>query len=71
MGANDYNTNSGVEFWVGHRFKSREALLHSMKNYNIWRSTKYRVVELDWLKYHVHCRQFTEGCPWSLCVALR
>ncbi|RYR33004.1 hypothetical protein Ahy_A10g047536 [Arachis hypogaea] len=51
----------GVEFRVCHRFRSREEMLHGMKNYNIRRSAKYRVIESDWLKYHVHCRKFTEG----------
>ncbi|RYQ97272.1 hypothetical protein Ahy_B08g093304 isoform A [Arachis hypogaea] len=39
MGEEDYNLDSGVEFWVGHRFKCRDAVLQGVKNYRIRRST--------------------------------
>ncbi|RYQ95676.1 hypothetical protein Ahy_B08g091018 [Arachis hypogaea] len=67
----NYNTDDGVEFRVGHRFRSRETVLQGMENYIVRRSTEYRVVKSDRLKYHVHFRQLTDGCPWSLCVAFR
>ncbi|XP_025676932.1 uncharacterized protein [Arachis hypogaea] len=40
-------------------------------NYSIRRSAEYRVIESDWLKYHVQCRQAENECQWSLRVALR
>ncbi|XP_015946350.1 uncharacterized protein LOC107471400 [Arachis duranensis] len=61
----DYNLDGGVEFRVGHRFRSREAVLQGMKNYSIRRSAEYRVIESDRLKYHVQCRQADSGCQWS------
>ncbi|XP_057730469.1 uncharacterized protein LOC130945785 [Arachis stenosperma] len=48
----DYNTNGGVEFQVGHRFRNREAILMAVKNYSIRRNARYRVLESDRLKYH-------------------
>ncbi|RYR42319.1 hypothetical protein Ahy_A08g038782 [Arachis hypogaea] len=66
----DYNLDSGVEFKVEHRFRSREAVLQGLKNYGIRRSTEYQVIESDRLKYHVQCRQADSGCQWSLRVAL-
>ncbi|RYR20931.1 hypothetical protein Ahy_B03g066159 [Arachis hypogaea] len=71
IGADDYNTDGGVEFRVGHRFRNREVVLQGVKNYSIWRSAEYRVVESDRLKYHVRCRRFTDSYPWSLHVTLR
>ncbi|XP_057720667.1 uncharacterized protein LOC130935110 [Arachis stenosperma] len=70
-GEEDYNLDDGVKFRIGHKFRSREAVLQSVKNYNIRRSAEYRVVESDLLKYHVQCRQVDNGCQSSLRVALR
>ncbi|RYR74095.1 hypothetical protein Ahy_A02g008712 [Arachis hypogaea] len=67
----DYNLDGGVEFQIGHRFRSQEAVLQGVKNYSIHRSAEYRMIESDWLKYHVQCRQANSGCQWSLRVALR
>ncbi|RYR20364.1 hypothetical protein Ahy_B03g065471 isoform B [Arachis hypogaea] len=67
-GKDDY---SGVEFRVSHKFKSTDAVMQGVKNYNICRRAKYQVVESDRLKYHVHCCQSAIGSPWSLRVALR
>ncbi|XP_016206183.1 uncharacterized protein LOC107646514 [Arachis ipaensis] len=67
----DYNLEGNVEFWVGHRFRSREAVLYGVKNYSIRKSVEYRVIKSDQLKYHVQCRQADSGCQWSLRVALR
>ncbi|RYR13385.1 hypothetical protein Ahy_B04g070409 isoform A [Arachis hypogaea] len=67
----DYNLDSGVDFRVGHRIKSRDAVVQGVKNYSIRRSVEYRVVESDRLKYHVRCRQHAARCPWSLRVTLR
>ncbi|RYR45991.1 hypothetical protein Ahy_A07g031761 isoform A [Arachis hypogaea] len=69
-GEEDYNLDGGVEFRVGHKFRSQEAVLQGMKNYSIRRSVEYRVTESDRLKYHVQCRQVENGCQWSLRVAL-
>ncbi|RYQ98483.1 hypothetical protein Ahy_B07g086199 [Arachis hypogaea] len=65
------NTDDGVEFRIGHRFKSKEVVMLGVKNYNIRRSDEYRVVESDREKYQVHYKQSVVGCPWSLRVALR
>ncbi|RYR35424.1 hypothetical protein Ahy_A10g050573 isoform D [Arachis hypogaea] len=67
----DYSLDGGVEFRVGHRFRSREAVLQGVKNYSIRRSAEYRVIESDRLKYHVQCHQADNGCQWSLRVAFR
>ncbi|RYQ83730.1 uncharacterized protein LOC107620460 [Arachis ipaensis] len=61
-GEEDYNLDGGVEFRVGHKFRSREAVLQGVKNYNIRRSAEYRVIESDRLKHHVQCRQAENGC---------
>ncbi|XP_025662032.1 uncharacterized protein [Arachis hypogaea] len=66
----DYNLNGGVEFRVGHRFRSREVVLQGVKNYSIRRSAEYQVIESIRLKYHVQYRQAENGCQWSLRVAL-
>ncbi|XP_057754792.1 uncharacterized protein LOC130974060 [Arachis stenosperma] len=58
----DYNLDGIVEFRVGYRFRSREAVLQGVKNYSIRRSVEYRVIESDRLKYHVQCRQADSGC---------
>ncbi|RYR07196.1 hypothetical protein Ahy_B05g074512 [Arachis hypogaea] len=34
-GEEDYNLDDSVEFQVGHKFRSREAMLQGVKNYNI------------------------------------
>ncbi|XP_057720053.1 uncharacterized protein LOC130934504 [Arachis stenosperma] len=70
-GEEDCNLDGGVEFRVGHKFRSREAVLQGVKNYSIRGSAEYRVIESDQFKYHVQCRQAENGCQWSLCVALR
>ncbi|XP_072076601.1 uncharacterized protein [Arachis hypogaea] len=57
MGADDYNTDSGVEFRIGHKFRSREGVLQGVKNYSIQKSAEYRVVESDRLKYHPSYRK--------------
>ncbi|RYQ84878.1 hypothetical protein Ahy_B10g104379 [Arachis hypogaea] len=62
-GEDDYNLDGGVEFRVGHRFKSRDAIMQGVKNYSIRRSVEYRVVESDQLKYHVYCHQAATGYP--------
>ncbi|RYR43362.1 hypothetical protein Ahy_A08g039786 [Arachis hypogaea] len=51
-GEDDYNLDDDMEFRVGHRFKSRDAVMHGVKNYSIRRSVEYRVVESDRLNYH-------------------
>ncbi|RYR33499.1 hypothetical protein Ahy_A10g048104 [Arachis hypogaea] len=70
-GKEDYNLDGGVDFRVGHIFKSRNAVMQGVKNYSIHRSAEYRVVDSDRLKYYVRCQQHAAGCPWSLRVALR
>ncbi|RYR64132.1 hypothetical protein Ahy_A03g010265 [Arachis hypogaea] len=70
-GEEGYNLDGGLEFRVGHKFKSREAVLQGVKNYSIRRSAEYRVIESDRLKYHMQCRQAENGCQWRLPVALR
>ncbi|KAL4299796.1 hypothetical protein AHAS_Ahas17G0136700 [Arachis hypogaea] len=35
IGGYDYNIDGGVEFRIGHRFKSREAIILGVKNYSI------------------------------------
>ncbi|RYQ80517.1 hypothetical protein Ahy_Scaffold1g106879 isoform B [Arachis hypogaea] len=70
-GEEDYNLDSGVEFRVGHKFRSREAVLQDVKNYSIHMSAEYRVIESDRLNYQVQCRQAENGCQWSFHVALR
>ncbi|RYR72724.1 hypothetical protein Ahy_A02g006938 [Arachis hypogaea] len=47
MGEEDYNLDGGVEFWVGHKFRSQEAVLQGVKNYSIRRSAAYQVIESD------------------------
>ncbi|RYR72907.1 hypothetical protein Ahy_A02g007135 isoform A [Arachis hypogaea] len=37
-------------------FRSKEAVMQSVKNYRIWRSAEYRVVESDQLNHHLRCR---------------
>ncbi|RYQ90803.1 hypothetical protein Ahy_B09g096791 isoform A [Arachis hypogaea] len=66
MGEDDYNLDGGLEFRVGHIFKSKDALLQGVTNYSIHRNVEYRIVESDRLKYHVHCRQYKAGCPWCI-----
>ncbi|RYR12673.1 hypothetical protein Ahy_B04g070097 [Arachis hypogaea] len=70
-GEDGYNFDDGVEFRVGHRIKSRDAVMQGVKNYSICRSTEYRVMNSDRIKYHVHYRQSEAGCPWRLRVAFR
>ncbi|QHO53032.1 uncharacterized protein DS421_2g44370 [Arachis hypogaea] len=43
-GEDHYNLDGGVEFRVGHIFKSRDAVMQGVKNYSIRRSAEYRVV---------------------------
>ncbi|MED6222604.1 hypothetical protein PIB30_065901 [Stylosanthes scabra] len=49
---NDYNTDDGVEFRVGHPLRSWEAVRMAVKNYSIRRNAEYCVVELDRIKCH-------------------
>ncbi|XP_057745866.1 uncharacterized protein LOC130964488 [Arachis stenosperma] len=49
-GEEDYNLDGRVEFQVGHKFRSREAVLQGVKNYSIRRSAEYRMIESDRLK---------------------
>ncbi|XP_057760877.1 uncharacterized protein LOC130981295 [Arachis stenosperma] len=71
MGEEDYNLDDGVEFRVDYKFRSQEAVLQGVNNYSIRRSAEYRVIESEWLKYHVQYRQAENGCQWSLRVSLR
>ncbi|XP_057730655.1 uncharacterized protein LOC130945990 [Arachis stenosperma] len=64
----DYNTDGGVKFQVGHRLRNRDAVLMAVKNYR--QNAEYRFLESDRLKYHCRCKQFTNGCPRNLRVAL-
>ncbi|MED6163807.1 hypothetical protein PIB30_083619 [Stylosanthes scabra] len=61
-GANDYNLDGSVEFWVGHRLWSREAVHLAIKNYSIRKSVEYKVIESDRAKYHCRCRHYASGC---------
>ncbi|MED6215621.1 hypothetical protein PIB30_115624, partial [Stylosanthes scabra] len=45
--ANEYNTDGGVEFRVGHRLRNRDAVHLAVKNYSIRRNVEYKVVESD------------------------
>ncbi|MED6178293.1 hypothetical protein PIB30_106180 [Stylosanthes scabra] len=69
--ADNYNTDGGVEFRVGHRLRNRDVVHMAVKNYNIRRNAEYRVVESDRIKYHCRCKHAADGCPWSIQVALR
>ncbi|RYQ92740.1 hypothetical protein Ahy_B09g098955 [Arachis hypogaea] len=60
-----------TEIAVGHRFKCRDALIQSVKNYSIRSGAEYQVIKSDRLKYYVHCRQAANECPWSLRVVLQ
>ncbi|RYR68576.1 hypothetical protein Ahy_A03g015060 [Arachis hypogaea] len=71
MGGDDYNTDDSMEFRIGHKFKSREAVMLSVNNYNIRMSAEYNIVESDRAKYHMHCRQATAECHWNLHVTLK
>ncbi|RYQ98722.1 hypothetical protein Ahy_B07g086486 [Arachis hypogaea] len=63
--------DGGVEFQVGHRFRNHEAVLMVVKNYSIRWNAEYRILELDSLKCHCRCKQFTNSYSWSLSVALQ
>ncbi|RYR74218.1 hypothetical protein Ahy_A02g008850 [Arachis hypogaea] len=69
--AEDYNTDGGVKFRVRHNVRNRETVLIAVKNYSIRWNAEYIILESDRLKYHCRCKQFTNGCPWSVRVALR
>ncbi|MED6199610.1 hypothetical protein PIB30_077493 [Stylosanthes scabra] len=69
--ADEYNTDGGVEFRVGHRMQNRQAVLMSVKNYSIRRNAEYKVIESDRLKYHCRCKHHTAGRPWMIRIALR
>ncbi|XP_072085681.1 uncharacterized protein [Arachis hypogaea] len=66
----DYNTNNGLEFQIGHRFRNCNVVLMAVKDYSMRKNAEYKILESDRLKYHCRCKQFTNGCPWSLRVAL-
>ncbi|RYR72448.1 hypothetical protein Ahy_A02g006666 isoform D [Arachis hypogaea] len=61
-GEENYNLDGGIEFWIGHKFRRREAVLQGAKNYSIRRSAEYQVIESDRIMYHVQCRQAENGC---------
>ncbi|XP_015950458.1 uncharacterized protein LOC107475343 [Arachis duranensis] len=61
-GEENYNLDGGIEFRIGHKFRRREAVLQSAKNYSIRRSAEYQVIESDRTMYHVQCRQAENGC---------
>ncbi|MED6203810.1 hypothetical protein PIB30_003101 [Stylosanthes scabra] len=70
-GGDYYDVDRGEEFRVGHRFSKREAVHLGVKNYNIRRASKYRVVESDPYKYVCRCKRGEGGCPWYIRVSLR
>ncbi|MED6142820.1 hypothetical protein PIB30_001019 [Stylosanthes scabra] len=70
-GGDYYDVDGGEEFRVGHRFSKREAVHLGVKNYNIRRASKYRVVESDPHKYVCRCKRGEAGCPWYIRVSLR
>ncbi|RYR74565.1 hypothetical protein Ahy_A02g009286 isoform B [Arachis hypogaea] len=43
----NHNLDNGVEFWISHRVKNRDAVMQGVKNYSICRSAEYRVVKSD------------------------
>ncbi|MED6123128.1 hypothetical protein PIB30_046387 [Stylosanthes scabra] len=65
-GGEDYDIDGEVEFRVGHRFNTQEAVHRGVKNYNIMRACEYRVVKSDPYKYVCRCKQYDAGCTWSL-----
>ncbi|XP_015955606.1 uncharacterized protein LOC107479992 [Arachis duranensis] len=52
------------------QFRNCEAVLIAVKNYSIRQNVEYKILESDRLKYQCRCKQFTNGCPWTLRVAL-
>ena len=59
------------ELEVGQQFPDKEAVLFAVKTYSIRRSVEYKVLESDHIKYHGKCKQFGNGCSWSIRVTYR
>ncbi|MED6170260.1 hypothetical protein PIB30_029120 [Stylosanthes scabra] len=59
----DYNLDWG--------FCSLEEIYMDVKNYNIRRAIKYKVLESDSMKYHCVCKQRANGCPWRIRVTYK
>ncbi|MED6114028.1 hypothetical protein PIB30_076355, partial [Stylosanthes scabra] len=68
-GPSSYPISSELELEIGLKFANREIAMLAMKNYNIRRSSEFKVVESDRARYVCKCRQFGGQCQWMIRVA--
>ncbi|RYR65378.1 hypothetical protein Ahy_A03g011312 [Arachis hypogaea] len=67
--SSNYALSGEMELEVSLKFLNRETAMLAVKNYNIRRSTEYKVVELDQARYVCQCKQLRDQCCWMVRVA--
>ena len=55
---------AGGELHVGMEFSDRKAVIQAIKDYNISKSTYYKVFELEPTTLYCKCKHFGRGCEW-------
>ncbi|RYR28413.1 hypothetical protein Ahy_B01g052529 [Arachis hypogaea] len=66
----NYALSGEMELEVGLKFLNREIVMLAIKNHNIHRTAKYKVVESDQTRYVCRCKQFGDQCRWMVRVGL-
>ncbi|RYR40018.1 uncharacterized protein LOC107464589 [Arachis duranensis] len=61
-----YALSDEMELEIGLKFLNRETAMLAVKNYNIHRSTEYKVVESSQSSYVCRCKQFGDQCRWMV-----
>ncbi|XP_015967136.1 uncharacterized protein LOC107490832 [Arachis duranensis] len=60
----NYDLTGEMELEVGLKFLTKDAAMLAVKNYNIRRSAKFKVVESDHTRYVCRCKLFGDQCSW-------
>ncbi|XP_057719239.1 uncharacterized protein LOC130933633 [Arachis stenosperma] len=66
-----HEDNTSGKFQIGQSFQTKEEAVMSVKDYSIHRGVQYQVMESDHLKYVGRCKEFGNGCTWTIRMALR
>ncbi|RYR25934.1 hypothetical protein Ahy_B02g059979 [Arachis hypogaea] len=68
MNATELSVVVDGEFTVGMEFRSREAVIKAMEDYNIHRGVDYRVYESEPTTLYAKCTQYGASCDWLVRV---
>ncbi|XP_057739666.1 uncharacterized protein LOC130956664 [Arachis stenosperma] len=65
----NYGLTGEMKLELGLKFLNKEAAMLAIKNYNIYRSVEFKVVESNHTRYICRCKLFGDQCCWMVRVA--